>query len=441
MARCRHGSPTPKNRGEGAVVGPTCTRVDDRFAALRHPGVMRFAAGRFGSALAANMSATAVGWQLYDRTGSRLLLGVVGLVEFLPVALLAVPAGVWADRFSRVRIATAAHLLLAACTATLAWLTWTQAPVWLFYVVLALMGVGIAFRAAAVPTLLPLMVPPRDFAQANAYFSSTFELAAMAGPALGGFLIAWAGHAGPTFLAASAAHLAFTAALATLPPVRATAPSAKVQRVSELWAGLAFILRARPFLAAITLDLFAVLLAGATALLPVFAKDVLHQGPEALGWLRAAPAAGALSMALVQTRLRPWKRPGHAMIWTVVGFGLATVAFGVSTSLALSLVALFLTGAFDNVSVVIRSTLEQALTPDALRGRVAAFHHVFIGVSNELGTFESGAAAAAFGPVGAVVGGGVGCLLVVALVAWRFPELLRLPPLHQLRPLELEATP
>lgn len=414
-------------------------RVDDRFAALRHPGVLRFAAGRFGSALAANMSATAVGWQLYERTGSKLALGVVGLVEFLPVALLAVPAGVWADRYSRVRIATAAHLLLAACTGALAWLTWSHAPVWLFYGVLALMGVGVAFRAAAVPTLLPLMVPPKDFAQANAYFSSTFELAAMAGPALGGALIAASGSAASTFLVASAAHLAFTLALATLPPVRAAEATAKVQRVRELWAGLDFILRAKPFLAAITLDLFAVLLAGATALLPVFAKDVLHEGPEALGWLRAAPAAGALTMALVQTRLRPWARPGHAMLWTVVGFGAATILFGLSTSLWLSLVALFLTGVFDNVSVVIRSTLEQALTPDALRGRVAAFHHVFIGVSNELGTFESGAAAAAFGPVGAVVVGGVGCLLVVAFIAWRFPELGRLPPLHRLEPLKVQG--
>jgi hypothetical protein len=204
--------------------------------------------------------------------------------------------------------------------------------------------------------------------------------------------------------------------------------------MAEILAGWRFVRDTKVFLAAITLDLFAVLLGGAVALLPIFAKDVLHVGPVGLGWLRAAPALGALSMALLQTRLPPWKRPGVVLLITVAGFGIATVVFGLSTVMWLSFPALFLTGVFDNVSVVIRATLEQSLTPDAMRGRVSAIHYVFIGMSNELGSFESGATAALVGPVFSVVGGGIGTLLVVAFVALAFPQLRTLPPLRDLKP-------
>jgi MFS family permease len=202
-----------------------------------------------------------------------------------------------------------------------------------------------------------------------------------------------------------------------------------------MFAGFAFIRRNPLFLAAITLDLFAVLLGGAVALLPMYAKDVLNVGPTGLGWLRAAPAAGALLMALVTTRLPPWKKPGVVLMAVVVGFGLSTIGFGLSTSFPLSLLCLFLTGVFDNVSVVIRLTLEQVLTPDSLRGRVSAVHHVFIGFSNELGSFESGATAALFGPVASVVGGGIGTVLIVGVVALAWPALAKLERLDQLKPL------
>jgi hypothetical protein len=209
----------------------------------------------------------------------------------------------------------------------------------------------------------------------------------------------------------------------------------RAQGVRDLMVGLRFVLDARVFLGAITLDLFAVLLGGATALLPIFAKDILHAGPVGLGWLRAAPALGAMAMAVLQTRLPSWKRPGVVLLVTVAGFGLATLGFGLSTSTPLSWVMLFFTGVFDNVSVVIRATLEQSLTPDVMRGRVSAIHYVFIGMSNELGSFESGSTAALFGPIASVVGGGIGTLLVVGLVALAVKDLRTLPPLSSLKPL------
>lgn len=200
-------------------------------------------------------------------------------------------------------------------------------------------------------------------------------------------------------------------------------------------AGLSFVSRSPVFLAAITLDLFAVLFGGAVALLPIFAKDILQVGPEGLGLLRAAPAAGALTMALVTTQLAPWERPGRTLLVAVAGFGLAMVGFGFSRSLALSLLCLFITGVCDNISVVIRLTLEQMITPDALRGRVSAVKHVFVSMSNEIGAFESGVTAALFGPVASVVGGGLATVGVVGLVMWAWPPLARLGPLHTLRPI------
>ena len=213
-------------------------------------------------------------------------------------------------------------------------------------------------------------------------------------------------------------------------------PSSSRRSASEVFAGFRFV-RANPlFLSAITLDLFAVLFGGAVALLPIFAKDILQVGPAGLGYLRAAPGIGALSMALVTTRIKPWKRPGFVLLWVVAGFGLATIAFGLSRSFPLSLFCLFLTGVFDNISVVIRLTLEQTITPDHLRGRVSAINYVFIGFSNEFGAFESGATAALVGPTLSVVGGGFATLMVVVMVRAIWPQLVRIGPLHTLAPAE-----
>lgn len=409
--------------------------VRDAFAAFRHPAVARFALGRFLSAMATTSMSVSVGWQLYEKTGSAWALGLVGLVEVIPIVGLALPAGVAADRFPRRRVAIASHLTLALSAAALMLLTALEGPTWAYYLVLFFTGVGMAFRGPSVGAMLPQLVPPRDFANAAAWFSSTFELASISGPAVAGFLIAAASGAQLAFAFACAAHLGFVAVLFSI-PARPAALTGRRQGLADLLAGLRFVFRTRVFLAAITLDLFAVLLGGAVALLPVYAKDVLHVGPVGLGWLRAAPALGALSTALLQTRLPPWKRPGKVLLFTVTGFGVATIVFGLSTSMWLSFIALFFTGVFDNVSVVIRSTLEQSLTPDSMRGRVSAIHYVFIGMSNELGSFESGAVAALVGPVLSVVSGGAGTLVVVGLVALFFPQLRALPPLHQLKPLE-----
>ncbi len=409
--------------------------MSDALAAFRHPGVPRFAVGRFLSAMATTSVSVAVGWQLYEQTGSAWALGLTGLVEVVPVLALALPAGVAADRLPRRTVALAAHLTLAACAAALTALSHARGPTWAFYGVLFVTGAAMAFRAPSVGSMLPQLVPARDFGNANAWFSSTYGLAAMAGPAAAGALIALAGGAQLAFGFACLAHLGFVAVLASLPK-RPAAQAGDAAGLADLLAGWRFVKGTRVFLAAITLDLFAVLLGGATALLPIFAKDVLQVGPVGLGWLRAAPALGALLTALGQTRLPPWRRPGRVLLLTVAGFGLATLGFGLSSVAWLSFVMLFFTGVFDNVSVVIRSTLEQSLTPDAMRGRVSAIHHVFIGMSNELGSFESGATAALVGPVLSVVGGGVGTLVVVAGVAVGFRELWALPPLHQVRPVE-----
>ena len=381
-----------------------------------------------------------MGFQLYERTRSPLALGLVGLVELIPVLLLALPAGSAADRFPRRSIAMLAHGLLAACALALLVLTLLEGPVAAYYAVLFVVGVAVAFRSPAVGAMLPQLVPAEDFANANALVSSSQELASMAGPALAGLLIALNGGSSTwAFGMVAASHLLFVGVLISLPSFPAVMAKNRARKLSDYFAGLRFVLRVKVFLAAITLDLFAVLLGGAVALLPIFAKDILHAGPTGLGWLRAAPAIGALAMALLQTRLSAWQRPGRVLLITVAGFGLATIGFGLSQSLWLSFVLLLITGIFDNVSVVIRATLEQALTPDVMRGRVSAIHYVFIGLSNELGSFESGLTADLFGPVGSVVGGGLGTIAVVLFVALKWPQLRSVAPLHTLRPLPVPA--
>ena len=410
----------------------------DSLAALRIPTVRRFAVGRIVSVLGAQMLSVAIGWQLYDRTGSAWSLGLVGLVQIVPVVLLALPAGQAADKYPRRFLAMGAHGVLAICATSLALVTHLHGPTWVIYCILFATGVGTSFRSPSVGAMLPQLVPPELFTNANAWITSGFQLASMSGPALGGFIIAWTGSATLTYVIAAAGHLLFVGVLMTLPTViTRQEPGKRATGLRDALAGARFIFKTRIMLAAMTLDLFAVLLGGATALLPIFAKDVLHVGASGLGWLRAAPSVGAFSMALLQTRLQPWKNAGRALLVTVAGFGAATFVFGLSRSFPLSMVALAFTGVFDNVSVVIRLTLEQVLTPDSMRGRVSSIHYVFIGFSNELGEFESGSTAALFGPIASVVGGGLGTLLVVAIVAWVWPEVSRLGSLQELKPLEV----
>ncbi|HEY1861791.1 MAG TPA: MFS transporter, partial [Gemmataceae bacterium] len=273
--------------------------------------------------------------------------------------------------------------------------------------------------------LVPQVVPGEALANAMTWNSSGWHIAATIGPALGGGVIWATGHAGGAFLLAALCSLICAGLVLPVRPILA-AIAREPMSLRSLLAGAAFVWRTKLILATITLDLFAVLLGGATALLPIFARDILEVGPSGLGWLRAAPSLGALVMALTMAHRPPLRRAGRALLWSVAGFGLATIVFGFSQNFFLSLAMLALTGAFDNVSMVVRSTLVQVLPSDAMRGRVSAVNAIFIGSSNQLGAFESGITAAWFGPVWSVVGGGIGTLLVVMSVMGIWPEVLRL---------------
>jgi predicted MFS family arabinose efflux permease len=377
----------------------------------------------------------AVGWQLYERTGDPWSLGLVGVAELTPVLFLMVIAGNAADRYPRRNIGIFAHAVLTCAATGLALLSWLNGPTWAIYSLLFMVGTARAFASPSVNTILPQLLAPAQFANANAWLSSTFQLAAISGPAVGGTLIAATGAATLSFALAAVGQLVFIVMLRTM-PVRVPSASVRRRSTQDVFAGFRFVRQNPLFLSAITLDLFAVLFGGAVALLPIYAKDILQVGPAGLGYLRAAPGIGALSMALLTTRLKPWAHPGRVLLWVVAGFGLATIGFGLSRSFALSLGCLFLTGVFDNISVVIRLTLEQTITPDHLRGRVSAINYVFIGFSNEFGAFESGATAALFGPTLSVVGGGFATLMVVLMVRAVWPQLARIGPLHTLAPAE-----
>jgi MFS family permease len=400
---------------------------------LRNPYVRAIALGRVAGVLGLQIIIVAVGWQLYELTGSPWSLGIVGLIELIPVLLLMVPAGNLADRMARRNMAIYAQIIMFVAAIGLMVAAKMHAPTWVIYAMIALVGVSRAFSFPSVATILPQLLKPAQFIHANAWVSSGSQFSAAAGPALGGAIIAATGDTFAAYGVAAVCQLVFIAMLWTLPRIDPP-PATGKRSLAEALAGFTFIRNNPLFLAAITLDLFAVVLGGVVALLPVFAKDILEVGPVGLGWLRAAPALGSLTMALVQARIPPWNRPGAVMLGAFFGFGLSTIGFGLSENFALSMVCLFLTGAFDSVSVVVRTSLEQVITPDPLRGRVSSVNYIFIGMSNEFGAFRSGATAALFGTVPAVVGGGIAVLLVVGGVMSKWPQLAKLGPLHTLFP-------
>ncbi len=402
--------------------------VKERESVLRHPGYLNFAASRVFSSLSFQSVAIAMGWMIYDQTHSAFALALVGFCQFLPMAVLTFVVGHVADRFDRRRIGLACQLIEAVTSLVLAIATWQQ---WLtpagILVAVTIMGAVVAFERPTMAALLPSIVPVSMLQRAVATSTSMMQTALIIGPSLGGLLYG----VSPIAPFAVAAVL-FAVASFNVISIRMQWTPSKREPVTltSVFAGVSFI-RSRPvMLGTISLDLFAVLLGGATALLPIFARDILHAGPWGLGLLRAAPAIGALAMSIVLARRPLTSDVGRKMMMAVAVFGVATIVFSLSTNIAVSVIALLVVGASDTVSVVVRSSLVQLLTPDEMRGRVNAVNSLFIGTSNQLGEFESGMLAGVIGPVVAGIVGGVGTIAVVLLWTRLFPDLLKVKTLQ-----------
>lgn len=399
----------------------------DRFAAFRHSSYTRFFFARFLLSFSQQIVSVAVGWQMYDQTGKAIYLGLIGLVQFLPSLLLILVTGSVADRHNRRAIAALCSLVSALCTLALLVMTATEtfAP-WPVFGVLLIFGIERAFMSPAVQSLAPNLVPEHALSNAIAWNSSSWQLAAITGPVIGGLLY---GISATTAYTVAVVFSILGAALLYMIPK----PEQKTTGEAKSWAmilgGFSFIRAEKVVLGAISLDLFAVLLGGATALMPIFARDILTLGPWGLGLLRAAPGLGAIVMAIFLAAYPLKHRAGLYMFIGVALFGVGTIIFGVSTNTEVSIAALALMGVADMISVYVRESLIALWTPDHLRGRVNAVNMVFVGASNELGEFRAGTMASIFGAVPAVVIGGVGTLVVAALWASSFPKLRRIDTL------------
>ncbi|HET9417798.1 MAG TPA: MFS transporter [Chthoniobacterales bacterium] len=431
----------------------------DPYAAFRSRGFSFFTAGNLLSLTGRQMLAVAVEWEIYRRTHSATALGLAGLVFAIPIVGLSLPAGHLADRISRKQIILVAQIFSAFTSATLAIVSWQHlaipqlsilracshglneiarvferhnpqfhfddASIPLIYLLLFIGAVARTFSWAARSSFFPTLVPRDAFSNAVTWNNSIFQIASVVGPTISGFLVA---HIGFPIVYLIDAVTAFAFFLLVLPIPRAKQARDRTgQRTwRSLLAAMKFVFNKKVILATITLDLFAVLLGGATALLPIFADQILRCGPVGLGWMRAAPAVGAFAMAMVVAYLPPMRQAGRTLLWCVTGFGVATTAFGLSKALWFSLSMLFVAGALDSVSVIVRGSIVQLVTPDQMRGRVSAVNNIFIGTSNEFGALESGLTAALFGPVISVVAGGIGTILVVVASALRWPEIRKI---------------
>lgn len=391
--------------------------------ALAHRDFRRYLSAGFLAILAIQIQSVAVGWQIYSIAHTPLALGYVGLFQFLPMMACTIPAGHLADRFDRRLILVTSYLLAAIAAGCFLMLALTRtAVIWPFYAVLALFGAARAFAGPASQSFVPLLVPQDQFPQAVAWNSSTSQVAVIAGPAVGGaiYILGPAVDYAVCLILFAIIAIVMMGIRSRSARYEAEADTTVFERVT---AGIAYVWSKPLLLGSFSLDLFAVLLGGATALLPVYARDILHVGPLGLGVLRSAPALGATILGLVLGQITPQRHAGLAMFVCVAIFGIATIVFGLSNNFALSIAALFVLGASDVVSVYVRTTLTQLATPDAMRGRVSAVNRLFVGASNELGEFESGITATWFGTVPAVVIGGLGTLVIVAVWYRLFPSL------------------
>lgn len=399
-------------------------RLSGRIA-FTNRGFTFYMVARWSIVTAIEMQSVAVGWQVYDITHRPIDLGYVGLAQFLPGILLFLLSGIAADRFNRRKVLLCCYSGYALCSALLLWIDRSgDRNVHLIFGVMVLVGVVRSFTGASSRAIMPLLVPEEHFPNAVAWNANAFQSATILGPALGGLV--YAIERGPSAVYATALAAALVAFASMLqiqlrPKTRPREPFS----LTTVLAGFRYITKHKVILGSISLDLFAMLLGGAVALLPAYARDILHTGPWGLGFLRCAIAAGASVMSILLAYRPLRSRAGAAMLWCVGGFGAFTIVFGLSRSLALSLVALLLAGAADAVSVYVRGILVQLATPDEMRGRVNAVDMIFIGASNQLGEFESGLTAQVFGTVPAVVLGGAGAIVVTLLWAWAFPDLRR----------------
>lgn len=429
----------------------------DPYRAFRTPAYRLYSLGNFIAVLGRQMLGLAVGYEMYLRTHSSTALGLIGLAGAIPIIFLALPAGQVADRFDRRKIIIATQFLSALSSLGLVFTSLKAAAFegnailtsmagvfhWLavlfkedsstvtfsgatpvIFALLLVNGIARTFGWAARSPFIANIVPRNSLVSAVTWGSSLFEIGCIVGPALGGFVVGGFGF--PLVYALDAlASLAFVACLLPI-SYKQERYAGTTGSIKDLFSGIRFVWNTKVILATITLDLFAVLLGGATALLPIYADQILHIDAFGLGWLRAAQSVGAVTMAMVLAHSKPMKNAGWAMLLAVAGFGAATIVFGLSRSFWISFVALAFVGAFDNISVVVRHTLVQLLTPDSMRGRVAAVNNIFIGTSNEIGMLESGLAASYFGLVLSVVAGGVGTICAVIAIAIKWPEVRKI---------------
>jgi MFS family permease len=399
--------------------------------ALQFPNFRLLLVSTFLTGFSQQMLTIAIGWELYNRTGSALALGGIGLAQVIPLIVLFLPAGYAADRFNRKYLLAVTQFIATLSILGLAVLSFQQGSLLWIYACLVAFGAAESFSFPTGSAMVAQVLPDEAFENAITWRSSVSQLSWVLGPAAGGLLIGLFGGASWVYVISGALLLAVVVLLVVIRVGPQKGPAAAGRKVSALVEGVRFLGKTQVLLAAITLDLFAVLLGGAVTLLPIFAKDILHVGPTGLGWLQAASSLGAVCMALFLAQRSPFKRAGPALLLAVAGFGLATIIFGLSHWFWLSLLMLFVLGALDNISVVIRATLVLVRTPDEMRGRVGAVSSLFVGTSNQLGGFESGLTAQLLGPIGSVVLGGIGTILVVALVASIWPEMRRLGTLRE----------